>query len=216
MARRWASVGVDAARWVVADVETSGLDVTRDKLIAIGAVVVDGRGVQLVDSFEAVLRQEQVSIDANILIHRITGRDQVEGVDPVEALLSFLEFVSDSPLVGYHAPFDALMIEGACRRYLGAAHPMAWLDLALLAPLLVSPTERAPGLRAKAAPRPLDWWLERFDIDIATRHNAAADALGTAQLLTALLPICQAQGCASVASIMQLVQDHRWLGRRLT
>ncbi len=211
----WVDVAVDHARWVVADVESSGLDVRRDWLIAIGAVAVAGRGVQLADSFEVVLRQQQVSTDANILVHRIAGRDQIEGVDPVDALLGFLEFVGDSPLVGYHAPFDALMIEGACRRYLGSAHPMPWLDLARLAPVLVSAQRREneqPSASLEA--RSLDWWLERFHIRISARHNAAADALGTAQLLGALLPLCQAQGCASVASIMQLAQDYRWLGRR--
>lgn len=212
---RWADDAVDHARWVVADVESSGLDVRRDWLIAIGAVAVAGRGVQLADSFEVVLRQQQVSTDANILVHRIAGRDQIEGVDPVDALLGFLEFVGDSPLVGYHAQFDALMIEGACQRYLGSAHPMLWLDLARLAPVLVGASQRKNAQpRASVEARPLDWWLERFHIQILARHNAAADALGTAQLLGVLLPMCKAQGFASVASIVQLLQDDRWLGRR--
>jgi DNA polymerase-3 subunit epsilon len=68
-----------AQRVVVVDVEASGLDPLRDRLISIGAVAVrDGR-VRLDECFETVLRQERPSADENILVHRIGGSAQVGG-----------------------------------------------------------------------------------------------------------------------------------------
>ena len=63
--QRRPAVDLDTAhadgRYVVVDVETSGLDMKRDRLIAIGAVAVVEARIDPADSFAAVLRQEVVS-----------------------------------------------------------------------------------------------------------------------------------------------------------
>ncbi|MDP2784367.1 MAG: 3'-5' exonuclease [Sulfurimicrobium sp.] len=106
-------VTLDSARYVVVDVETTGLDLVRDRLIAIGACVVENGRVTLAESFEIVLRQDKVSSKDNILIHGIGGEAQREGVEPVEALLRFLDFLGKSPLVAFHVTFDQTMIKMA-------------------------------------------------------------------------------------------------------
>ena len=55
----------------------------------------------------------------------------------------------------------------------------AWLDLAPLAGALVPEAYRYGG-------RSLDDWLAAFGIECTIRHNAAADALATAELLLRL------------------------------
>jgi len=56
---REAAAPADVGRWVVVDTETTGLDVARDTLIAIGGVAVDAEGVVPGDSFEVVLRNAE-------------------------------------------------------------------------------------------------------------------------------------------------------------
>ncbi|NJN17717.1 MAG: class I tRNA ligase family protein, partial [Oscillochloris sp.] len=99
-------VPMEQSRLVVVDVETSGLNIKKDRLIAIGAVAVVNGRVALADSLEIVLQQDVVSGKANILIHGIGGEVQREGVPPVEALLAFLEYLGKSPLVAFHVAFD--------------------------------------------------------------------------------------------------------------
>ena len=207
-------IGLAQARWVVADVEASGLNVWNDQLIAIGAVVVAGTRVHLGESHEVVLRQTKISSQDNILIHRISGRDQQSGVDAVEALLAFLEFAGNSPLVGYHASFDQIMLERACKKYLGTTIGATWLDLAALAPALVDTEQGSAKTQAFGHGYPLDWWLQRYRIEVSARHNAAADALGTAQLLGILLSIAEKQGFANVGAVLESAQDYAWLRRR--
>ena len=56
-------------RYVAVDVESSGLDVHRDRLIAIGAVAIMDSRIVYADSFYSVLRQDKASSDDNIIVH---------------------------------------------------------------------------------------------------------------------------------------------------
>lgn len=191
------------ARFIVADVEATGLDVRVDHLIALGAVTVEGGRIDLARAFYAVLRQDVASSRENILVHGIGGTEQREGADPVEALLGFLEFAGRAPLVGYHAAFDAIVIRKAMDQYLGTAFRPAWVDLAYVAPELVA-TE---GVRYKG----LDDWLQRFGIEAFSRHDAVADALATAQLFLAVLAHAEARP-RRVAELIWDPRATRWLG----
>jgi DNA polymerase-3 subunit epsilon len=166
-----------ASRYVVVDVETSGLNLAKDRLIAIGAVAVDAGDIQLADSMEIILRQSRISDRDNILIHGIGGTAQAEGVPPVEAMLAFLEYLGKSPLVAFHVTFDKTMIECALKTFLNLRFNHPWADLAYLCPALY------PELAGSH--RSLDDWMGRFGISNYARHSALADALSTAELLIA-------------------------------
>lgn len=199
--------GGAASRWLVLDVESSGLDPTRDRLLAIAAVAVQVAGPQLLvrpgDSFEVVLRQPELAPDkANILVHGIGVGAQRAGVDPAAALQAFIDFAGDAPLVAFHAAFDRALIERALRGVLGRKLPNAWLDLADLAPVL------RPKEKAKA----LDEWLALYGLTVAVRHQAAADTLATAELFQKLWPLACAQGAdGRFASVAKIAAARRWM-----
>jgi len=173
----------DHTRFVVVDVETTGLNLLTDTLISIGAVAVVNGRIALGDSFSVVLQQRESSRKENILIHGISGSAQREGVPPADALLAFLEYLGKSPLVAFHVAFDETMIRRAMRQYLGISFKRPWLDLAYVLPALYPDLMRVH--------RALDDWASHFDIRIDDRHNAVADALATAELL--LVTIAQAR-----------------------
>ncbi|MGA0033846.1 MAG: PolC-type DNA polymerase III [Burkholderiales bacterium] len=195
-----------ALRFVVADVETTGLDPHADRLISIGAVDVIGGKIRLDSAFETVFRQPSASSGANILIHGIDGTTQLAGQEPATATLQFIGHVRRSPLAGFHAGFDRVMIDRAARVAIGEAPSNIWLDLARLAPALF------PGT-GSMLDHSLDDWLEKFGIANHARHNALADALATAQLLQIVLAQAMAQGAATLADLMRIEQEQRWLAQ---
>jgi DNA polymerase-3 subunit epsilon len=190
-----------AQRWVVLDVETSGLDQRSDTLLAIGAVAVRSGRVCVDDSFELVVRPPSTSERSNILIHGIGQRAQEEGMDPREACRQFLDWAGPAPLVGYHVSFDRAFLARAVSSWLGLKLTADWLDLAGLAPAL------NPGVKAKA----LDEWLEHFRITVGQRHHASADAFATATLFLRLLAQVRPSE-RDVASLQKLSLAQRWAG----
>ena len=197
---------LESARFVVVDVETSGLNPFQDRLIALGAVGVADGLLRLGDTFEVVLRQEVPSGTDNILVHGIDGTTQRAGTDPASALLDFLDYAGKCPLVAFHADFDRIMIERASRDALGIKPGNAWIDVACLAPALLR--ERA------ASARSLDEWAQAFGLENFARHNAVADALVTAQLFQILLAEARRQDISTCAGLARVAEGQRWLERR--
>ena len=192
-------------RYIVADVETSGLNMVNDHLISIGAVGVSNGMINPLDAFEVVLRQDIVSTHDNILIHGIGGSAQRDGVDPADALLLFLEYVGKSPLVAYHAEFDQRFIERAMKRFLGATIALQWIDIAWVLPEIFR--ER---IDAQVA---LDDWLQQFDIENIQRHNAVSDAYATAKLLQVAITQGASVGKDSAHAFVETVHARRTLRR---
>ncbi len=197
-------------RWVVLDVETSGLDARRARLLAIAALGVhrDGARWRIVpaDSFEVVLRYDAAEAEQpdrdNILLHGIGVGAQRDGVARPEALARFADFVADAPLVAFHAAFDRTMIERACRREGLPVPANPWLDLEPLAGVLM------PQVRARS----LDEWMAELGIPCAARHEAAADTLATAELLLRLVPRLQTEiGGAGFSAAQRLAAQRRWV-----
>lgn len=193
------------ARMVVVDVEATGLDLRNDRLIAIGAIVMERLRIDLGQSFYVVLRQAEASSTDNILVHGIGGTAQREGVPAADALLDFLAFAGKAPLVAYHAGFDEGMIRRAMSAHLGEPFRRAWIDLACVAP---------DALPAEARKRKaLDDWLALYGIQVFSRHDAVADALATGQLFQAVHGAALAAGLDTLTKLRWDPEAARWARR---
>lgn len=189
------------ARFIVVDVETSGLDTRKDRLLSIGACAVEAARLHAGENYEIILRRDEVSERENILIHGIGPQAQAAGRPPEESLMGFLEFIGKQPLVAFHAGFDQAMLGRDLRETIGVRLPNAWLDLAMLAPAL------APEARLPQAS--LDDWLGYFGLRAGARHRAVDDALATGELFLILLKRAQAGGLDTVGSLLAAAEEHQ-------
>jgi DNA polymerase-3 subunit epsilon len=187
-------------RWVVVDTETSGLDMARCNLIAIGAVAIENDVIVVAPSFEAVLRQDSTSPRANIEIHGVGAEAQAHGEEPAEALVRFLEFVGKDALIAYHVAFDAAFLRRAIKARLGLRFTGEWVDIAVLAPLTYPDFARSR--------RGLDGWLARFGIEPGARHNALADAYATAQLFQIVARRAARDGRRRLCDLQSVAGEH--------
>jgi DNA polymerase III subunit epsilon len=192
---------LESSRCVVLDVETTGLNLLADTLISIGAVAMVNGHIALGDSFNVVLQQRTSSRKENILVHGISGTDQLEGMPPADSLLFFLEYLGKDPLVAFHVAFDETMIRRAIHQYLGFSFRHPWLDLAYVMPALY------PDLMHSH--RALDDWAQHFHISNEERHNALADALVTAQLLLVAFNTAGQSGQPNYDGLRSLERTYR-------
>ena len=198
----------EVRRWIVLDVETSGLNPHSDRLLAIAAVALDVSpdferiAIVIGDSYEAVLKQDLPSSKDNILVHHIGVQAQADGRPPIEVLEEFRAWVGNCPLLAFHSAFDEAMLNRAYA--LAGLKPLQneWLDIEPLAKI----TGVNPSLRA------LDDWLGHFGIECAVRHQAAADTFATAELLMRLWPYLKREA-SSWSSLRSIARQASWIPR---
>ncbi len=198
-----------ARRWVLIDTETSGLDLRRDRLIALAGVGISLEGAQprlcVADSIELVLAcPPDLALDEvarrNILLHGVGRGEQGEGLPLDEGLRRLLAWCDGAPCLAFHAAFDASMLERACQSTLGHGWPLPWLDLA----------EVARALHPELPHRQLDDWLAHFGLAAGQRHRASSDAWVSAELLQRLWP----SWMAGAADRTPWAQARLWLQAR--
>jgi len=188
-------------RWVVVDLETSGLHLNRDQVLSIGAVVIEDGAVDFSQMFERTLQRTAGKLSPSVLIHGLGPSAIAAGSDPVDALLDFMAFVGDSPLLAFHAPFDQHMLGRALKESLGyrLAHP--FLDVADIAPLL------CPEANIREAG--LDEWINHFNLQVGERHHASADALATAELMLILFSRARRQHIDTPQALQERLSQWR-------
>ena len=84
-------------RWVVLDLETSGLNPNRDQVLSIGAVAIEDGAIDFAQQFERTLYRPTQKTNASVLIHGLGPSALAAGCDPAEALIDLLDFIGDSP-----------------------------------------------------------------------------------------------------------------------
>jgi DNA polymerase III subunit epsilon len=192
---------IASTEWVVVDTETSGLSLRTDRLLAIGAVMLEGTQINLTRSFECVIAQNEISDEENIKLHRISGEEQRAGMPPVEVMLSWLEFIGKRPLVAFHAEFDAHFLGRLASQTLSLQlnKHVLWIDLVELVRVAFT----LPINFRETAQGGLDHWLSELAIPVRQRHRAVCDAAAEAQLFLVLLQRL-AQRAPTAAQIVTL------------
>ena len=195
---------VHEARFVVFDTETTGLDLTKNRLLSIAGVGMTGIEVHLDDAFEVMVLQTDVGGADAAVIHGLISSDLGSGLPEDEAVARFLAFAGDSILVAHHAAFDIRMLRKAIASHRGARVWNPTIDTAQLARRVedaAMSSDRAEDAGSREAYQ-LDNLVARYDIEAPERHTAAGDALATALLFQRLLKRADRRGIRTVGELL--------------
>ncbi len=173
---------------VVFDTETTGLDVSRDRVVQIGAVRVE-RGRVLADETVLALVNPSMPIPpASTAIHGIDDAAVASAPRFADIHADIRAFVGDAVVVGQSVGFDLAILLRETRRMGAVWRPPHFLDTKLLyAALGDDPEERS-----------LDDLAALLGIAIAHRHTALDDAMATAEIFVRLLPLLAAKGIVTL------------------
>ncbi|MFV8340837.1 PolC-type DNA polymerase III [Flavobacterium sp. XS2P39] len=167
---------IDRMRFVVLDTETTGFDYINDRILCIGAIILQNGMIPIHDSFEVFIQQEHYD-QTSAQIHGILKECVIDHRNTeLEALQQLLEFLGDSVIIAHHTIFDITMINNALERNGLPKLKNKTLDTAVLykKTLLVS------NLLERKENYSLDELADKFDISKKDRHTAMGDAYITA------------------------------------
>lgn len=166
---------IEETRFVVLDTETTGFDYDHDRILCIGALVLQNGTIAIQNSFEVYIEQDHYD-KSTAQIHGILKDLLVKRPSELEALQQFLDFLGDSIIIAHHTIFDITMINKALERNELPQLTNKTLDTAYL----YKKTLIKSHLFERKDHYTLDDLADKFDISKKDRHTALGDAYITA------------------------------------
>ena len=165
--------------FAVVDLETTGFNPQKDRIVQMAAVLVNGRG-EVVDTFDTVVRPEspeQYEHGAEH-VHGIS-REMVENGMPLRSALSRIWSLTDGRVFTAHnAKFDISFLEAESERVGMKRQVDHYLDTLALARRADSDRQRKHSLQALC---------EHYGVTVERAHEAMSDAKATATILMKLI-----------------------------
>lgn len=169
------SITIEETRFVVLDTETTGFDYENDRILCIGALVLQNNVISIQETLEIYLQQDHYD-KSTAQIHGILRDFVLQRPSELEALQQFLTFLGDSIIVAHHTIFDITMINKALERNNLPQLTNKTLDTAYL----YKKTLIKSHLFERKDHYTLDDLADKFDISKKDRHTALGDAYITA------------------------------------
>ncbi len=166
---------IESARFVVLDTETTGFDYITDRILCIGAIVLQNGTINLQDGFEHYIDQEHFD-KSSVQIHGIIRSDVLDHKSEIQVLQLLLDYLGDSIIVAHHTLFDVTMINNALERNGLPKLINKTLDTAIL----YKKSLIKSNLLERKDHYTLDDLADKFDISKKDRHTAMGDAYITA------------------------------------
>ncbi|MDR7210893.1 3'-5' exonuclease [Flavobacterium piscis] len=169
------NITIEETRFVVLDTETTGFDYINDRILCIGALVLQNNIISIQNSFEVYIEQDHYD-KSTAQIHGILKDFVMKRPSELEALQQFSVFLGDAIIIAHHANFDITMINRALER-----NGLPELkNKALDTGVLYKRTLIKSHLFERKDHYTLDDLADKFDISKKDRHTALGDAYITA------------------------------------
>lgn len=191
------STPVDEVPLLAVDVETTGLDPRRDRVLAIGFVPVDGRRIVLGGAGSVVVRAgyDDDGVGQSATVHGLTDDLVAEGVPMAEALDLLFDALAGRALLAHYSRIETGFLGAMCRRTFGVRPPLVAVDTLELQ-RRVTATRIDMGFPSDHSVENLRLWgaRERYGLPQYRAHDALVDAMACAELYLAQVSELEARG----------------------
>jgi DNA polymerase III subunit epsilon len=171
-------------RLLAVDIETTGLDPRRDRVLSIGWLPVEGGRIELGGAGRVVVRDTggAAGVGQSATVHGLTDDRLAGGVPVEEAVARLLDALAGRVLLAHFAQIETGFLAAVCERAWGAGMPCVVVDTFELERRVV-----AGGWGAEPARGALRLWTarERRGLPVYRAHEALTDALACAELYLA-------------------------------
>lgn len=164
------------------DLETTGLNPKKDKILSYGFVEVHHMTVKLANSSHQLISIDDDIPEETAVIHQITDDQAATGIPLEEAMPILLNELAGKVMLVHYASIEQNFLDAACRKLYGAPFVIPIIDTLVLARRLFERRNHTiqPGNLRLFNLRP------QYNLPNYKAHNALSDAVATAELFLAM------------------------------
>jgi len=197
-----ADTALDAVRYVVLDTELTSLDKRSNRLLSVGAIVMEGPKIRLGEQFYRVVNPGVPVPAESVVIHQLRSED-VEGGEPLaESLNDLLRFIADAVLVGHFVNIDLKVLR---KELSSEGHELnnAAIDTARVHHWILRHGPYSEELASQLEQLDLPTVARFYGLVSGDAHHALSDAFLTAQVWQKMLHALPAK---KVGTLMELLR----------
>jgi DNA polymerase-3 subunit epsilon len=210
MIRSWSDrISLDSAirdcPFVSFDMEMSGLNHKKDFIVSIGAIKMTGSRIHAGNVFYRLVKPEGPLHPDNVVLHELTPDDLASADDCSNVLSDFMEFMSDSVLVGHFVHFDLRFINAALKKHFHAKLKNPAIDTHDLHLWLhQNSSEFKRHYRGGSTKKDLFTIAEHYGVSVNVSHDALNDAFIAAQLFQRFIFFLELSGIVALRDLIDI------------
>lgn len=190
---------------VIFDTETTGLDVTQDRIVSIGAVRMHGRIAYPHVTLDRLINPGLPIPAGSVAVHGITDAMVADAPSLSEVHADLTAFLRGCVLVGHNIGFDRALLQAECAR---AGLP--WVD-----PPMLDTGHVMAALHPGMTDLSLDAIAVQLGVEARGRHTALGDCLVTAEIFSNLIAVLADRGMTNFGAVQTLARTpKRMIGRQ--
>jgi DNA polymerase-3 subunit epsilon len=164
------------------DLETTGLDPEKDKILSFGLVELQHMTIKLETSRHQLIAVNEEIPEESAVIHQITDDQAATGISIDEALKELLQRLAGKVMLVHYSAIEQRFINAVCKKLFGAPFVIPIIDTLVLAQRIFERRNHTiqPGDLRLFNLRP------RYNLPNYKAHNALSDAVATAELFLAM------------------------------
>lgn len=164
------------------DLETTGLDPDKDRIVSIGLVQIEQLGIKLESCWHQIISTNKSLSSESVVIHQITDDQSETGMSIDKAIPELLERLKGKVMLAHNARVEQGFINKICQTLYGCEFVIPIIDTQRLA--------RRSLERSNQPYKNNDLRLfnlrKNFNMPSYKAHNALMDAIATAELFLAM------------------------------
>ncbi|WP_306518255.1 exonuclease domain-containing protein [Rheinheimera sp.] len=173
---------VSQCRFLVLDIETTGLDAKNDHIVSIGWLLIEHQEINLAQA-RHVLIKTPVSVGQSAVFHGLHDKDLSEAQELAEAITELLQQYAGAVFVAHHASIEQKFLTMACQRLYGRSPKFKFIDTMQLEWQRLLNQGKVIHQRDLRLPS----CLNRHHLPQSQHHHALEDAFSCALLLLSQL-----------------------------
>ena len=197
------STAIDALRYAVLDTEMTSLDRRSNRLLSIGAIVMDGAKIRIGEQFYRVVNPGVPVPAETVVIHRLRSEDVEAGQPCAQVLEELCQFLQGTVLVGHFVHLDLKLL----RKEMDATgHKLTNLavDTARVHQWLLRRGPHSEDLHIQLEKLDLTILAAHYGLEVHDAHHALDDAFLTARLWQVMMRKVQAQGIGNLGALLRI------------